>query len=79
MIQHLGAILLIAVQLAICAFYAVFVVASVVMAINVVLERLHRLLARITGGERISAVMAAGLSAHSASVAIPIRYTRGAS
>jgi hypothetical protein len=30
----------------------VFVVASVVMAINVVLERLHRLLARITGGER---------------------------
>jgi hypothetical protein len=52
MIQHLPAILLIVGQLAVWAFYALFVVAGVVVAINFVLELLHRLLGRITGGER---------------------------
>jgi hypothetical protein len=52
MIQHLEAILIIMKQLAIWAFYALFAVAGVVMAISFVLELLHKLLARITGGER---------------------------
>jgi hypothetical protein len=52
MIQHLEAILIILGQLAVWAFYALFAVAGVVMAINFVLELLHKLLDRITGGER---------------------------
>ena len=52
MIQHLPAILLIAVQLAIWAFYALFAIVGVVMAISAMLELLHKLLNRITGGER---------------------------
>jgi hypothetical protein len=51
-IQHLPAILLIVAQLAIWAFYALFVVVGVVMAIGFMLELLHLLLDRITGGER---------------------------
>jgi hypothetical protein len=35
-----------------CAFYALFVVVGVVMGINFMLELLHKLLGRITGGER---------------------------
>jgi hypothetical protein len=34
------------------AFYVMFAVAGVVLAINYVLELLHRLLVRITGGEQ---------------------------
>jgi hypothetical protein len=52
MIQHLEAILIIAVQLAIWAFYALFAVAGVVMAINFLLELLHELLKRIVGRAR---------------------------
>jgi hypothetical protein len=52
MIQHLEAILIIIGQLAVWAFYALFAVAGVVMAINYVLELLHRLLVRITGRAR---------------------------
>jgi hypothetical protein len=50
MIQHLEAIFIIAVQLAIWAFYALFAVAGVVLAISFVLDLLHKLLDRITGG-----------------------------
>ena len=42
MIQHLPAILIIVGTLAIWAFYALFVVAGVVMAINFMLELLHK-------------------------------------
>jgi hypothetical protein len=52
MIRHLPAVLLIVGQLAVWAFYALFAVAGVVMAIAYVLALLHRLLARIAGGER---------------------------
>jgi len=52
MMQHLPAVLLIVGTLALWAFYALFAVAAVVMTISYVLERLHRLLDRITGGER---------------------------
>jgi hypothetical protein len=47
--QHLEAILIIVGQLAVCVFYAKFVVAGVVMAINAMLDLLHKLLKRITG------------------------------
>jgi hypothetical protein len=50
MIQHLEAILIIIGQLAVWAFYALFVMAGVVMAINFMLELLHKALNRITGG-----------------------------
>jgi hypothetical protein len=52
MIQHLPAVLIIAVQLAVWAFYALFVVAGVVMAIDFLLELLHKLLERMTGRAR---------------------------
>lgn len=52
MIQHLEAILIIIGQLTLWAFYALFAVVGVVMAIDFMLELLHWLLARITGGER---------------------------
>jgi hypothetical protein len=52
MIRHLPAVLIIVGQLAVWAFYALFAVAGVVMAISFVLELLHKLLDRITGGER---------------------------
>jgi hypothetical protein len=52
MIQHLPAVLLIVGTLAVWAFYAMFAVAGVVLAINFMLELLHRLLNRITGGAR---------------------------
>jgi hypothetical protein len=51
-IQHLPAVLIIVGTLAVWAFYAMFAVAGVVMVINYVLELSHRLLGRITGGER---------------------------
>jgi hypothetical protein len=51
-IQHLPALLIIVGTLAIWAFYVVFVVAGVVMAINFVLELLHEALNRITGRAR---------------------------
>ena len=49
MIQHLEAILIIIGQLAVWAFYAVYAVAGVVLAINYLLELLHRLLNWLTG------------------------------
>jgi hypothetical protein len=52
MIRHLPAILFIIGTLAVYAFYVMFAVAGVVLAINYVLELLHRLLVRITGGEQ---------------------------
>ena len=52
MIQHLEAIMIILGQLAVLGFYAVYAVVGVVLAINFVLELLHRLLNWITGGER---------------------------
>jgi hypothetical protein len=52
MMQHLPAVLLIVGTLAVWAFYALFAVVGAVMAIGFMLELLHRLLARITGGER---------------------------
>ena len=52
MIQHVPAVLIIVGTLAVWAFYALFVVTGVVMAISFMLELLHKLLARITGGER---------------------------
>jgi hypothetical protein len=52
MIQHLPAVLIIVCPLAIWAFYALFAVTGVVMAIGFMLELLHKLLVRITGGER---------------------------
>jgi hypothetical protein len=51
-IRHLPAVLLIVGQLAVWAFYALFAVAGVVMAIDSMFELLHKLLNRITGGER---------------------------
>ena len=48
MIQHLEAIFIILGQLAVWAFYAMFAVAGVVMAINFMLELLHMLLDRMT-------------------------------
>ena len=47
---HLPAVLLIIGQLAVWAFYALFVVAGLVLAINFMLEVLHKLLKRITRG-----------------------------
>jgi hypothetical protein len=52
MIQHLPAVLIIVGQLAVWTFYAWFVVAGVVLAINFVLELLHRLLNRMIGRAR---------------------------
>jgi hypothetical protein len=52
MIQHLPAVLLIVGTLAVWAFYALFAVAGVVLAIDFVLERMHRLLKRITKSTR---------------------------
>ena len=52
MIQHLEAILIIAVQLAIWAFYALFAVAGVVMAINFLLELLHERRVTVAAVER---------------------------
>jgi hypothetical protein len=52
MIQHLDAILIILEQLAVWAFYALFAVAGVVMAINFMLEQLHKLIYRIIGRTR---------------------------
>jgi hypothetical protein len=49
-IQHLEAILIIIGQLAVWAFYALFAVAGVVLAINFMLELLYKLLKRITRG-----------------------------
>ena len=49
MIQHLPAVLIIARTLAIWAFYAMFAVAGLVLAINSMLELLYRLLNRIIG------------------------------
>jgi hypothetical protein len=51
-IQHLPALLIIIGQLAVWAFYALFVVVGVVLAINFMLELLHKLLNRITGRAR---------------------------
>jgi NADH:ubiquinone oxidoreductase subunit 4 (subunit M) len=47
MIQHLEAILIILGQLAVWAFYALFTVVGVILAINYVLKLLHRGLKRI--------------------------------
>lgn len=52
MIQYLPAVLIIVCTLAVWAFYALYAVAGVVMAINFVLELLHRALVRMTGGAR---------------------------
>jgi hypothetical protein len=52
MIRHLPAVLIIVGTLAVWAFYALFAGAGVVLAINFMLELLHKLLGRITGGER---------------------------
>jgi hypothetical protein len=49
MIRHVPAVLIIVGTLAIWAFYALFAVAGVIMAINFVLELLHKALNRITG------------------------------
>lgn len=49
MIQHLGAILIIIGQLAVWALYALLAVAGVVLAINFLLELLHKALNRLTG------------------------------
>jgi NADH:ubiquinone oxidoreductase subunit 4 (subunit M) len=51
-VTHIPAILIIMGTLTLYAFYALFAVVGVVLAINFMLELLHRLLARITGGER---------------------------
>jgi hypothetical protein len=51
-IQRLQAILIIIGTLAIWVFYALFDVAGVVMAINFLLELLHKALNRITGRAR---------------------------
>jgi hypothetical protein len=52
MLPHLPAILLIVATLALYAFYALFIVAGLVLAVNLGLELLHKLLERITGGVR---------------------------
>lgn len=54
MIQHLPAVLIIVCTLAIWAFYALFAVTGVVMAIGFMLELLHKLLVRITGGRAMT-------------------------
>jgi hypothetical protein len=51
-VTHLPAILLIIGTLAIWAFYALFAVVGVVLAINFMLELLHKLIYRITGKTR---------------------------
>jgi hypothetical protein len=51
-IQHLPAVLIIVGQLAVWAIYALLAVAGGVMAINFVLELLHKLLERMTGRAR---------------------------
>jgi NADH:ubiquinone oxidoreductase subunit 4 (subunit M) len=50
--QHLPAILIIIGTLAVYAFYVMFAVAGVVLAINYMLELLHRLLKRVIRSER---------------------------
>ena len=78
MIQHLPAVLIIVGTLAVWAFYAMFAVAGVVMAINFMLELLHRLLGRIRGASddlRISALLAARLPAHEVSGAVALRHS----
>jgi hypothetical protein len=52
MIQRLQAIGIIMGTLAVWAFYALFAVAGVVMAINFMLEQAHRLLKRVVRSER---------------------------
>jgi hypothetical protein len=52
MIRHLPAVLIIVGTLAIWALYALLAVAGTVMAINFVLELLHKLLNRMTGRAR---------------------------
>ena len=52
MIQHLPAILIIIGTLAVYAFYVMFAVAGLVLAVSFVLKLLHRLLKRITGSAR---------------------------
>ena len=52
MTQHLPAILIIIGTLAVYAFYVMFAVAGVVLAINYMLELLHRLLKRVIRSER---------------------------
>jgi hypothetical protein len=49
MMQYLPAILLIIGTLAVWAFYTLFAVAGLVIAINFLLELLHRLIYRIIG------------------------------
>jgi hypothetical protein len=51
-VSHLPAILLIIGTLAIWAFYALFAVVGVVLAINFLLELMHKLINRIIGGTR---------------------------
>ena len=52
MIQHLPAVLIIVSQLAVWAFYALFAVVGLVLALNYVLELLDKLLNRIVGRAR---------------------------
>jgi hypothetical protein len=52
MMQHLTAVMIIMGTLAIWAFYALFALAGVVLAISFVLELLHKLLVRMTGRAR---------------------------
>jgi len=52
MIRHLPAILFIVGTLAVYAFYVMFAVAGLVLAVSFVLKLLHRLLKRITGSAR---------------------------
>ena len=51
-LQHLPAILIIMGTVALYAFYVLFAVAGLVLAINFLLELLHKALGRITRGER---------------------------
>jgi F0F1-type ATP synthase assembly protein I len=51
-VRHLPAILIIMGTLAVWAFYALFAVARLVLAISFVLGLLHRLLKRITESAR---------------------------
>jgi hypothetical protein len=51
-IQHLPAVLIIVGQLAVWSFYALFAVSGVVLAVNFMLELLHKLLNRIVGRAR---------------------------
>jgi hypothetical protein len=52
MMQHPTAVLIIMGTLAIWAFYALFALAGVLIAIGFVLELLHKLLVRIIGRAR---------------------------